>query len=105
MLVDSLVVPDLLGGRQAPRRPCRILAQSVGRHQPVVIPSTIAFKQADPRARSLDQDPVLPPPPHTMSPLPQPKPTVILVPPPVILVPSVNPYACIQDGGNVFCRR
>jgi hypothetical protein len=69
------------------------------------IPVPPPSRLADPRAWGSEPDPILPPPPHTMSPLPQPKTRVIVLPPPVIVVPSVNPNACIQDGGNVFCRR
>jgi hypothetical protein len=56
-----------------------------------------------PSVRSVDPDPALPPPPHTMSPLPQPRQRVIVVPPPIVVVP--NPNACIQDGGTIYCRR
>ena len=50
-----------------------------------------------------NSDYAAPPPPHTLSPLPQPRQRIVVVPPPLIIVP--NPNACIQDGGSVYCRR
>jgi hypothetical protein len=62
-----------------------------------------ATRPLEPSSIGRNSDYVAPPPPHTLSPLPQPRQRIVVVPPPVIIVP--NPNACIQDGGSVYCRR
>lgn len=58
-----------------------------------------------PPHRTTEEAPA-PPPPHIMSPMPQPKTRLIIVPPqPVIIIQPRNPNACIQDGGTIYCRR